>query len=111
MIERRCSHSVVAHLNNIYLIGGNNGTLTLNSAEVFNIVTQQFSLMKSMEVPRFWFAAAISGEKIYCFGGSNDKGCLNLVQSFNLITEEWKKEKNLPEKKSGFAAVTVYGGW
>ena len=49
VIKRRFSHSAVANLNNIYLIGGKNETLTLNSAEVFNIVTQQFSLMKSMK--------------------------------------------------------------
>ena len=111
MIERRCSHSAVAHLNKIYLIGGRNETSKLNSAEVFDTVTQQFSSMKSMEVPRSWFAATISSEKIYCFGGKNYRGYLDSVESFNLITEEWKKEKNLPEKKSCLAAVTVYGGW
>ena len=111
MIEKRRSHSAVAHLNNIYLIGGKNETSTLNSAEVFDIVTQQFSLMKSMEVPRGCFAATISGEKIYCFGGLSDSAYLDSVESFNLITEEWKTEKNLFEKKACFAAVTVYGGW
>ena len=99
MIEGRCSHSAVDHLNIIYFIGGRNETSKLQSAEVFDTITQQFSLMKSMEVPRSLFAATISGEKIYCFGGRNDRGFLDSVKSFNFITEEWKTEKTFSEKK------------
>ena len=63
MVERKCSHSAVAFGSKIHLICGKNETSSLNSAEVFDVVTQQFSLMKSMEVPRRSFTATISGEK------------------------------------------------
>ena len=89
------------------MLGGTNETSTVNSAEVFDMVTQQFSLMKSMEVPRHSFAATISSEKIYCFGGKNDGDFLDSVESFILITEEWRTGKNLSEKKGSLAAVTV----
>ena len=66
--------------------------------------------MKSMEIPRDFFAATISGDKIYCFGGRNDSGYLDSMESFNLITEERKAVKKLPVKEAGFTAVTVYEG-
>ena len=106
MIEKRCSHSAVVHLNKIYLIGGKNETSILNSAEVFDIDTQQFSLMKSMEVPRCSFAATIIGEKIYCFDGDRFR---SYVEWFNLITEEWKTEKKISKLPFCFGAVNMYG--
>ena len=107
MIEKRCWHSAVAHLDNIYVLGGCVENF-LNTAEVFNTETQQSSLIKPMEIPRQKFAATISGEKIYCLGGFNVRGCTDSIESYNVITRKWKKEKNLPQKKEGFAAVTLY---
>ena len=46
MIERRCSHSAVASLNDVYVLGGKSETPSLNCVEVFHTVMKQFSLIK-----------------------------------------------------------------
>ena len=107
MIEERHSHSAVAFRHNIYVLGGWNG-FYLNTAEIFDTLTHQFSSMQSMEIPRMDFAATVNGNYIYCLGGFYPNGYADSVESFNMITGEWKNEENLPQRKQNLAAVTVY---
>ena len=107
MVERRCQHSVVAFRSNIYVLVGWNGRTYLNTDEMLNTETQQFTRLKPMEISRLSFGATISGDNIYCFGGWRD-GFLDSVESFNMITKECKIGKVLPQKVTCLAAVTAY---
>ena len=107
MITKRYSHSAVAFRNKIYVLGGKNKT-SLDSAETFDTLTKQWTSIKSMNVPRRLFAAAVSGENIYCFGGLGKNKMLDSAESFNMITGVWKRERNFPQRADCFAAVTLY---
>ena len=89
MIEKRYGHSAVALHEKIYIIGGGNfNDHLLNTAEVFDTTTVQFSSKQSMQIPRYRFGAAIIEHQLYCFGGDDR----NSVEFFDLYTREWKKK-------------------
>ena len=96
MIKKRKDHAAVGFRDSIFVIGGQNfDDGVLNSTEVFDINTKQFTLLKqNRTMPRYGFAAAISGYKLYCFGGFNpDIWNRKTIESFNIYTETWQEEK------------------
>ena len=60
----------------------------------------------NLNLPRRYFAAAISKHKLYCFGG--DYGYT--MESFDLYKEEWLVEGRMPKLLPYFgnSAVTIY---
>ena len=104
MISKRYGHSAVAFREKIYVLGGiNSEDGYLRTAEVFDTELEQFSVIKSMSVPRSVFSAAISEHKLYCFGSRDCKS----VESSDLYTGEWKNEENMAHNRST-TAVAVY---
>ena len=80
----------------------------LNSAEVFDVNTKQFTLLKqNMTTPGCRFAAAISGYKLYCFAGiDGNYDYTTSVESYNIYTETWKAEEDI--EIVVYDAVTIY---
>ena len=104
MIAKRYEHSAVAFREKIYVLGGiNSEDGYLRTAEVFDTELEQFSAIKSMNVPRLVFAAAISEHKLYCFGGPDCKS----VESLDLYNGEWKNEEDIAQY-GPTTAVAVY---
>ena len=117
MIEKRAAHAAVEFRGNIYTFGGfDQNNKFLNTAEVFNTETKQFSSILQMRTPRARFAAALSGCKVFCFGGytsikRNARRVavkLHTVESFNICTGKWKDEENAPKRTGDYAAVTIF---
>ena len=98
MIKKRASPAAVGFRDRIFVIGGfNEDDGVLNTTEVFDINTKQFTLLKqNMTTPRFSLVAAISGCKLYCFAGFDGMSNYTAsVESFNIYTETWKKEEDI----------------
>ena len=103
MLQKRFEHCAVALRDNIYVIGGRNWRGLLNTAEIFDTKTEQFTSIQSMQVPRYRFGAAIIDHKLYCFSGDNR----STVEFVDLYTKEWETKEDIPHFKN-VTAVALY---
>lgn len=71
----------------IYLFGGTNGTVMLNTINVFDTETNAVdALSTTLPIGAYGIAGALVGSKIYLFGGRAGTGDLNAINVFDTET-------------------------
>jgi hypothetical protein len=72
---------------NQYLVaaGGNDGSRMLDSCELFDTTTQEWSALPSLPTPRGHVCAATSDASIYLIGGWDGHQCLNTVDKLDIL--------------------------
>ncbi|XP_078491171.1 kelch-like protein 40 [Ciona intestinalis] len=65
----RSAHCLVAHNDQLYSLGGNDGKQVISSVERYDPSSDEWKDVASMQTPRRWFAAVVFNNVIYAFGG------------------------------------------
>ncbi len=93
----------------IYAIGGLNGSLVLNTVEVYDPSSNSWSTSAPMPTSRFNLAAdAVSG-LIYAIGGFNGSSYVNTVEVYNPAANSWSTAPAMPTARNDLAAADVNG--
>lgn len=71
MHRQRSDASAASLGEKIYIVGGFNGHEVLNSAEVFDVKTNQWSYINSMNNPRSGVSLVAFRGSLYALGGFN----------------------------------------
>ncbi|XP_052276834.1 kelch-like protein 8 isoform X2 [Dreissena polymorpha] len=110
-MHTRRRHVGVCCLNDqIYAVGGHNGTKHLGSGEVFDPFTAKWRKVASMVTQRTGvrgLGLASLGGAIYAVGGLDDKTCFDTVERYDPTANSWTQvaSMNLPRGGVGVAAL------
>jgi len=99
MSSKRFGISTAVVNGKIYVIGGAkalNGQLSIFSQpEVYDPVTDKWTELADMQVPRLWLSSSAVNGKIYAIGGSLQAGAG--AENFSSVVEEYIPEDWQPE--------------
>ena len=102
LLKKRLGHSTVAYNDKLFVIGGYNSNVgPLSSVEVYSNVTNQFSFVSAMKIPRSLFGCCLLGSKIYATGGMSSVGKSGSahtgeVEIYDIKSDKWMKGPELP---------------
>lgn len=110
----RDSHSIVCIGDKLYTIGGNYGSLLPATLEVYDIPTNMWSVVTSVNMPtaRHGSACCALNGKFYVFGGSLGNGwapMTNEAHVYDPTTNTWTKLANAPNAVALHCAVPING--
>ncbi|MFD8637272.1 Kelch repeat-containing protein, partial [Streptomyces sp. NPDC059656] len=95
----------------VYAVGGENGGMYQNAAEVYNPVNNSWSTLMAMPTRREYLGAAAaacppgqSGICVYAVGGFG-AGFLSLVESYNPATNAWSPVASMPTARGSAATA------
>lgn len=108
MNTARSGAGVCAIENFIYAVGGYTTSLQLSSCERYDTITNQWTYVKSMSMPRSALACVAWNGKIFAIGGYNGNEFLSSIEYYEPSEDKWDETVNLTSERSGHgAAVTV----
>ncbi len=98
----------VAVINNdIYIIGGYDGTSALKSIQIYDPDSDSWSLGAPMPGGRAELGAAFLNGEVYVIGGNLSTGgsstTTNSVDIYNPVLDNWRHGTPLPEPRASFA--------
>ncbi|CAF1231262.1 unnamed protein product [Rotaria magnacalcarata] len=97
----------------IYVVGGyasdiNEGPLQLDSVEQYNTLTQQWTLVKSMNCRRSALSCVTLDNRLFALGGYDGKHFSSVVEIYDPDKDEWTPGTSLTRERSGHgSALTV----
>jgi len=103
----RCCHTTIFHDNYVYLIGGYNGTNSLNSVERYDFLTKTWNDVTSMRERRtscdsVLYVDNVNKEScIFILGGIQNGKPLQSVDMYNIRLNKWEKHGELLIGRSG----------
>lgn len=86
---KRSKMSVLECCGNIYVIGGFDGSQTLNSVECYNPTTNRWKFVAPMITHRRCTCAVSSGNFIFVVGGHDGAQILNTVETYDVERDTW----------------------
>ena len=109
MTNVRSDGTAVIHGNKIYVIGGFTGQQILNSVEVFDIETQEWTLGPSMNTPRSGVKAVVYRQKIFALGGFDGDQRLRTVECLDMTKPRpvWSQAADMITTRSNFCVTVV----
>jgi len=96
--------------DNIFIVGGYDGSSYLNSMICFNINSKEWREKAPMNTPRCYVSIVQFEENIYAIGGHNGRNRLSSFECYNSKTNMWKTLKSLNDVRSDGAAVAHTNG-
>ncbi|MNM47264.1 N-acetylneuraminate epimerase [compost metagenome] len=110
----RSSHSIACIGDKLYTIGGNYGSLLPATLEVYDIPTDTWGVVSSINMPvaRHGSACCVSNGKFYIFGGSLGNGwspMTNEAYVYDPTDNVWTKLENTPNAVALHSAVPING--
>lgn len=123
MHSKRCYVSVTELNGNIYALGGYDGTIRQNTGERYDPKTNQWTMIKPMNMQRSDGSACTLHSKIYITGfifrfflfsffnslfsgGFNGTECMNSAEFFDPESETWTILPNMISRRSGVSCVS-----
>lgn len=88
----------------VYIIGGFGTGNSLNSMDVFNVMTHEWEKTIQMQSKRNYCGTMAYGKHIYIFGGTYTKKSL---ERFNINTEVWDTLPLMPRTRKTCCAVMI----
>ena len=85
----RRNAAAIAVKDKIYVVGGYNGSTALNSVEIYDPLTNQWTFAEPMHVKRSSAAITHSDGVVFVVGGYTGSSFLNSVECFNLDSQTW----------------------
>lgn len=96
--------------NNIHVMGGYTGSTYSNRHQVFNTLTNSWSLAQALpQACSGAGATAVNGD-IFLVGGFNDV-VLNTLQMYDPATDSWTSKTAMPTARTDFAMAQLYDGF
>lgn len=89
-----------------YFGGGypNSGT-RLDDHYVYDVLTNAWTKLLDVPIPRVIHKTAVLGDSIYVLSGQPDK---RRVDVYNAVNKTWKQYANLPDNNFWYAGITTY---
>ena len=76
-------------LGKIYVVGGNDGTSSLLSIEIYDLETQTWSYGPNLSIARANTSAVVYKGRLFCVGGFSGKDFLNTAEYLTEDAQEW----------------------
>ncbi len=73
----------------LYVIGGSDGTSTLATVEVFDPVTNMWTLGPTLTIPRANVGIAVVKNRLFAVGGFSGKAFLSSIEYLTEDGQEW----------------------
>ena len=73
----------------LYVVGGSDGQITLNSVEIFDFTTGHWTFASNLVVPRANMGALVVDKTFYLIGGFSGKSFLRSQEYLDVYCEEW----------------------
>ena len=102
MLHARDRHKAIVYDGKLFVFGGANNGVALNSVEMYSRETNKFVIMAPMKIARYNFACCRVKNLVYVIGGVNDSSnnyletYLNSVEIYNLDTNRWGSGVDFP---------------
>jgi len=106
-------HAMVAFgENGIFVTGGNAGLnkrIDVLETEIYNVMTDQWTVMTSLPHPHSEGGCELYDDKIYIVGGYSwaQQKCLSLLQCYDFTKDQWSIAGNIPIELSGVRLATL----
>jgi len=106
---KRSKMSVIACNDSIYVIGGFDGSQTLNSVECYNPTTNRWRFVSPMITHRRCTCAVSNGHTLYVIGGHDGAQILNTIETYDISKDAWSTVEVAPmtDRRSFPCAVMV----
>ncbi|XP_071550708.1 kelch-like protein 40 isoform X2 [Panulirus ornatus] len=108
LAQARAYLGVAVIHDQLYAIGGYDGSRWLNSVERYDPLRDQWTTVSSMISARSSFGVTVSHGRIYCLGGFSGESNLNTVEKYNPRTNMWHCVQSMQLRRYGLVAATVY---
>lgn len=89
MLHPRSGHKCIAYKNSIFVCGGYDGLQRLDLCEKYDPNTNTWSRIRSMNVPRTNFGAAIIDGTIFVAGGYNNGYATRTTELYKDNENKW----------------------
>ena len=109
MSEARKDFVIVASGMKLYAIGGQDENNVMCSLEFFNIASNEWETLSSLQHAVFSHAGALLKDLIYICGGQKFDGHCKNVLSYNPATDVWQDEPPLSFARSNHSLLNVNG--
>ncbi|EDW45830.1 GM10083 [Drosophila sechellia] len=109
MNHRRSGVSCVAFRNQLYVIGGFNGTARLSTGERFDPDTQTWHFIREMNHSRSNFGLEIIDDMIFAIGGFNGVSTISHTECYVAETDEWMEATDMNIVRSALSANNIAG--
>ena len=83
--------ATVAYKDNIIILGGYDGSKSLDDVVMFNVTNQEYKKLPSLLETRYGCAAVIMGDMIVVMGGVVDDDALKTVEYYVIGDSAWQK--------------------
>ena len=90
----------------IYAVGGYNGITQLNSAEKYDPLEDQWTMITPMTHHRSALSVAVINDKLYALGGYDGEQFLTSVEVYDSDNDSWQVVTHMSIGRSG-AGVAV----
>eukprot|EP00096_Caligus_rogercresseyi_P010549 TRINITY_DN3897_c0_g1_i2.p1 TRINITY_DN3897_c0_g1~~TRINITY_DN3897_c0_g1_i2.p1 ORF type:complete len:601 (-),score=186.52 TRINITY_DN3897_c0_g1_i2:1052-2854(-) len=107
MLRNRVGVSVMN--NNLYAIGGYNGTDRLNTVEVFDAARKRWSKVADMNFKRSAVGAIALDNYLYVCGGFDGISSLNSVERYDSSTNQWTFVNCMRKNRSAAGVTKLLG--
>ncbi|CAD6996490.1 unnamed protein product [Ceratitis capitata] len=107
MLNRRCRLGVAALNGKLYACGGYDGTSFLRSVEVYDPITDTWSLVTPMNCKRSRVALAANMGKLWAIGGYDGETNLSTVEVYDPEADEWSFEPSMCAHSGGVGAGVI----
>lgn len=102
---------------NVYSIGGFDGTMLLDTVEVYNPASDRWQRAAPLLSPRRELAATGLDGKLYAIGGWHGSAVTTTLESYDPSTDSWSVRRPMPTARNNLVAAAVngkvyaIGGW
>lgn len=107
MNSQRSDGSSCVMDDKIYMVGGFNGQECLQSAEIYDPVTDTWEFIQPMRNRRSGVGACALNGNIYAIGGFNGVARMLSGERYSPVTNQWTAIKDMLNPRSNYA-VQVY---
>lgn len=96
-------------VDRLFIFGGYDQIRCLNSCEMYNIETDSWIPIASMQEPKRGCGAAVHAESnvIYVVGGTNGSQCLKSVEVYNITSKRWTQGPELNVARANVAIAFI----
>ena len=89
----------------IYAMGGYDGSTRQNTAEKYDPITNQWTMIASMNAQRSDADACTLNNRIYITGGFNGHECLNSAEIYDPEKNRWTLIEPMRSRRSGVSCI------
>ena len=107
MLIKRCRHGVAAMRGRMYVFGGYDAREFLNSVEVYDQISNQWSILNPMSTRRSRVGVAVSEGKIYAVGGYDGCSNLNTMEVFDPESNSWSASQKMIVHDGGVGVAII----